>query len=190
MLGPQTPNLSSPPPTPQHTSPLTPYRVYGVSVEERKDMGSVGECTRLVGKCVGVWGEVKRDSGSGAPIHFLPHFPTSPPHILTFLYISPYGPLSPPTPQHTFLYLSPHLPSSSQSVAKSPSDKVSGNHEYYVYGHFNTTCTENKVKIDKSVICKLLQQWVFLRVDSFMFFRSGNTMVMFNVCTLEWFLRS
>ena len=56
----------------------------------------------------------------------------------------------------------------------------------FVYGHFNIMCIENIVKIDKSVICGHLQWWIFLRVVSFVFFRSGNTMVMFNFCVFKY----
>ena len=145
--------------------------------EVKKDMGGCGRVYEVSGQvCWGV-GEVKGDEE---------RFWFWGPNTLPFT--SPSGPLFPPTPQHALLYLFPHLPSPSQSVAKLPPDKVSGNHEYYVqyvYGHFNTTCIENNVKIDKSVICRLLQWWIFLHVSSFMFFKSGNTMVMFNFCTFE-----
>ena len=86
-----------------------------------------------------MWGE--EWGRSGAPTHFLPHFPTSPsshlslrfplppPHSNTLSYTSSYTSShislsSPYTPTH-FPTIPTYLPSRSQSVAKLPCDEVS-----------------------------------------------------------------
>ena len=78
---------------------------------------------RGVGKCVGVWGEVRGDVGGGVEKCVkVWGLNTLPPTFLT----------SPLTPQHTSL----HLPSPFQSVAKLPCDKVSGK----PYSYFRACC--------------------------------------------------
>ena len=82
-------------------------------------------------------------------------------------------------PQHTFSHTSLHLP---PTFSPFPTHLL-------ISPHFNTRlpALKMKSKLNKSRICGYLQRWILLGDGSFMFFRSGNMMVMFNFCAFKYF---